>query len=72
MKIINKSMMGIVKMEFVLSSYYTAVTVHMIIFSILLGIHIQSVVDNPSVNQLMVIRFINVMSAEVTLEEIAI
>ena len=58
-------------MEFVSENYYTAVTIHMIILLLLLGIHRQSVVDH-SVNQLMVIKCIDVMLNEVMLTEITI
>ena len=59
-------------MESVLKNNYTAVTIHMIILLILLGIHRQSLVDNHSVNQLMVIKCIGVMCLKVMLTEIVI
>ena len=58
-------------METVSNNYCTAVMVHMIILLILLGIWRQSLVDHL-VNQLMVIRHIDVMLDEVMLIEIAI
>ena len=57
----QQNIVGIVEMESVLENNYTAVTIHMIILLTLLGIHRQSVVDNHSVNQLMVIKCIDVM-----------
>ena len=59
-------------MKTVTDNYYTAVTLHMIILLILLGIQRQSVVNHHAVNLLMMIKCIAVMSCKVTLSEIAI
>ena len=48
-------------MESVSENNYTAVTIHMIILLTLLGTHRQSVMDNHSVNQLMVTKCIDVV-----------
>ena len=72
MVMINKYIVGVVEMESVLENNYTAVTIHMIILLLLLGIHRQSVVDNHSVNQLMVIKCTDVMWFDMMLTEIII
>ena len=59
-------------MESVSENNYTAVKIHMIMLLILLGIHRQSVVDNHLVNQLMVIKCIDVIWFDLVLSEITI
>ena len=71
MVMINKYIVGIVEMKTVSDIYYTVVTLHMIILLILQGIQRQ-LVDHLIVNQLMMIKYIDVMSYEVALAEIVI
>ena len=72
MVMINKYIVGVVEMESVSENNYTAVKIHMIMLLILLGIHRQSVVDNHLVNQLMVIKCIDVIWFDLVLSEITI